>query len=164
MSRAFRTNLIAIWRSWWDSSTYQILQYYCYTCQFDILLSMTTENLSDALMYGSYHSGITATRTSQHCGKLSENSVYSVSGTFIGQVDFAETTEMENRNGNIERKKIVLATVLRQELYSFLVRLLHAGQRGDWVLFLLYARNYTPEYNTIYASSVKAIMETVVQT
>ena len=103
MCRAFRTNLTAIWTSWWDSRTYQILQYYCYTCQFDILLSMTTENLSDALMYGSYHSGITATRTSQHCGKLSENSVYSVSGTFIGQVDFAETTEMKNRNGN--RKK-----------------------------------------------------------
>ena len=64
-------------------------------------------------------------------GKLSKNSVYSASGVFIGQVDFAETTEMENRNGNIERKKIVLATVLRQELYSFLVRLLHVGQRGD---------------------------------
>ena len=64
-------------------------------------------------------------------GKLSKNSVYSASGAFIGQVDFAETTEMENRNVNTERKKTVQATLLRQELYSSLVRLLHAGQRGD---------------------------------
>jgi len=36
-------------------------------------------------MYGSYHSGIKATRTSQHntVGKLSNDSVYSVSGAFV---------------------------------------------------------------------------------
>jgi len=42
---------------------------------------------------------------------------------------------MENGNGNIEKTRYMyVATVLCQELYlfcSFLVRLLHAGQRGD---------------------------------
>jgi len=66
---------------------------------------LTTENLSDALMYGSYHSGIKQQEHHNTVGKLSKNSVYSASGAFIGQVDFAETTEMENRNGNTERKK-----------------------------------------------------------
>jgi len=141
--------------------TYQILQYYWYTCQFDILL--TTENLSDALMYGSHHSGIKITRTSQHCGKTIKEFSLLCEWSFY----WASGFRRNDRNGKQKRKhrtkKIVLATVLRQELYSFLVRLLHAGQRGDWVLFLLYARNCTPEYNTIYASSVKAITETVVQ-
>jgi len=38
-----------------------------------------------------------------------------------GQVDFTEMTETENRNRNTERKKVVLATVLRQELQLFFI-------------------------------------------
>ena len=47
---------------------------------------------------------------------------------FCGQVDFAETMETENgkqkrkhRNGDTERKKIALATVLRQELQLYFI-------------------------------------------
>jgi len=39
----------------------------------------------------------------------------------IGQVDFAETTETENGNGNTERKKVTLATVLHQELQLYFI-------------------------------------------
>jgi len=77
-------------------------------CQFDILL--TTENLSDALMHSSYHSGIKATRTSQHCGKtikgfspLCEWSFYRASG-------FHGNNGNGKRKQKHRKKKIVPAT------------------------------------------------------
>ena len=75
-------------------------------CQFDILL--TTENLSDALMYGSYHSGIKATRTSQHntVGKLSKDSVHSVSGAFVSYFSCILRRAQEEREYSQEVYKV----------------------------------------------------------
>jgi len=47
----------------------------------DILL--TTGNLSDAFMYGSYHSGIKQQEHHNTVGKLSKESVHSESGAFV---------------------------------------------------------------------------------
>ena len=74
-----------------------------------------------------------------------------------GQVDFVETTETETR-----KRKHSVKTLNCILFCSFLVRLLHAGQRGDWILFLHYALNCTVDFlcisTCVFCSVVRRVL------